>query len=153
MVLRDLRSLVEERVESNVTLIVYEDDIIILCRSRDKAERLLGALNDALNTHIAGPFRLGIGQIIQICDPFDFPGCQSSRTPAGAVKQDVLEARKCDHRFFIDAELAQSVWPSCPPPASVLNRIAGLRGAYSDCRAYLAELAELAEWVQRVPRA
>ena len=143
MVLRDLRDLVENRTGSNAHLIVYEDDIIILCRSRREGDRLLRALKAALEAHLVGPFCLGVGRVLALDQPVNFLGCRFQRTRTGSVEQDVSEVRREDLLFFLGTEILHGGWPACPLPESVINRIKGLYGAYRDCPAFLGELAEI----------
>ena len=154
----NLRSQIEERVGQSVSIFVYVDDIVILARTRDEAERLWRVLADVLNEHPAGPFSLrgshaDAAIIRSLEEGFTFLGAVFQRLPSGALWVDREPDAALD--FIVGARqelndcymLRDRYRGHCDGmtyrgdvPAALRQRIEGARGAFPDCRGFLRRL-------------
>ena len=139
LLISDLRDLVEEAVDSHVRLITYEDDIAMLCHSRDEAERLERALTDVLTTHPAGPFRLGPGGgIKEVGERTYFLGAHFTRNQSGCVDVDPAATKYDKLTAYIDV-IAREDFSDVGGVDKLRSRLNGLRAAYRDCSDYVSE--------------
>lgn len=156
-----LRSQIEERVGNSVVIFVYVDDIVILARTRDEAERLWRALADVLSEHPAGPFSLRGSRtdetiIRSLEEGFTFLGAQFQALDGGGIWIDREPDSALDFIAGVRQELhdcymlrdrylgsARGMAYSGDIPASLKQRIDGARGAFPDCRGFLRRLTRV----------